>query len=238
MGEILDAALKYAEAGFAVIPVTRWDKNPYNSNGSRGGSVDPDQIRQWWSWWPDANVAIVCGRLSGNLLAIDVDVKDGKHGDFSIEQWQAAHGDFPSTVSQKTGSGGSHYFFRYQDIAKYKNTIDALPGVDVRGEYAYVVVAPSVYEDGRQYEWERDISILDVDEIAEANESVIELLELNPKETDGKSKSSDHKKVNVRDVREGNRNNSIFKILINLPQKVWISHSSSSHHNRIRFCNF
>ena len=210
MGEILDAALKYAEAGFAVIPVTRWDKNPYNSNGSRGGSVDPDKIRQWWSWWPDANVAIVCGRLSGNLLAIDVDVKDGKHGDFSLEQWQAAHGDFPSTVRQITGSGGNHYFFRCETVAQYKNTIDALPGVDVRGEYAYVVVAPSVYQDGRIYTWDRDISILDTDEIAEANDSVMDLLKLNPQE-EKKKADPNRKKLKVRDIQKGQRNDSIFR---------------------------
>lgn len=211
MGAILDAALEYAEAGFAVIPVTRSDKAPYNSGGSHNGSKNPEQIKQWWRWWPDANVAIVCGHLSGNLFALDVDVKNGKHGDVELQKWQAAHGDFPNTVSQKTGSGGSHHFFRHPDIAKYMNTVDAIPGVDVRGEYAYVVVAPSVYEDGREYSWDHDISILDTEEIAEANESVVELLELHPKE-EHKTQSSNHEKVNVRDVKEGNRNNSIFKM--------------------------
>ena len=209
MGAILDAALEYAEAGYAVIPVRRSDKSPYPANGSHDATKDPNTIRTWWRWWPDANVAIVCGHVSGYLFALDVDVKDGKHGDREILKWQAEHGDFPNTVRQITGSGGIHYFFRSEDIAEYKNTVDALPGVDVRGEYAYVVVAPSVYSDGRTYSWDRGISVLDVDEIAEANDSAMELLALNPQK--GKKTNPDHKKLQVRDIQEGGRNDSIFR---------------------------
>lgn len=209
MGAILDAALEYAQAGFAVIPVTRVGKDPYNTGGSHNGSTDPEQIKEWWTLWPDANVAIVCGHLSGYLCAIDVDVKDGKHGDIELQKWEATHGDFPNTVIQRTGSGGWHYFFRYPDIANYLNTIDALPGIDIRGEYSYVVVTPSVYEDGRLYSWERDISLLDTDEIADANESVIEMLKLHPRNEKSSSKTSG--KVNVADVKKGQRNDTLFR---------------------------
>jgi archaellum biogenesis ATPase FlaH len=209
MGAILDAALEYAEAGYAVIPVRRSDKSPYPANGSHDATKDPNTIRTWWRWWPDANVAIVCGHVSGYLFALDVDVKDGKHGDRELLKWQAEHGDFPNTVRQITGSGGIHYFFRNEDIAEYKNTVDALPGVDVRGEWAYVVVAPSVYSDGRTYSWDHGISVLDVDEIAEANDSATELLALNPQK--GKKNNPDHKKLQVRDIQEGGRNDSIFR---------------------------
>ena len=210
MGAILDAALQYAEAGFAVIPVTRHDKNPYNPGGSHNGSTDPDVIRAWWNQYPNANVAIVCGHLSGYLCALDVDIKDGKHGDESLKAWEAEHGDLPNTVRQITGSGGSHYFFRFRDIAQYSNTIDALPGIDVRGEYSYVVVAPSVYEDGRVYSWDREISVLDTDEIAEANDSVIELLKLHPKSQSNNTAPGKHEPISVRHVSEGSRNSILY----------------------------
>lgn len=211
--EILNAALEYASAGFAVIPVKRSDKHPYTQNGLKDATVNESTIRQWWTWWPEANVAIACGRPSGNVFALDIDIKpeEGKHGDESVQKWEAKHGDFPETVRQITGSGGMHCFYRLAGIEKYKNTIEALPGVDIRGDGAYVVVSPSVYEDGRTYRWDRDVSILDTDEIAEANESVIALLALNPRNEERTSGSAAHERLDLSNVQEGRRNDSIFR---------------------------
>ena len=211
MGAILDAALEYAQAGYAVIPVTRADKRPYIAGGSHSASTDPDVIRKWWKQYPNANVAIVCGAVSGNLFAIDVDVKDGKKGDESLEVWQSKHGLLPYTVVQTTGSGGKHYFFRSPVIAQYDSKVDALPGVDIRGEWTYVVVWPSVYEVGRMYHWDREISVLDTEEVAEANGSVYDLLDLNKKSAKTAKKSDPSKKVKLADVKEGGRNEAIFK---------------------------
>jgi len=210
MGAILDAALEYAEAGYAVIPVKRSDKAPLTDHGLTDASTDPETIRTWWKQYPDANVAIVCGKVSGNLLAIDVDIKpeENKHGDFYIESWQAGHGGFPETVVQITGSGGRHYFFRCDNIDSYKNTVDAIPSVDIRGDGAYVVVAPSVYSDGRTYKWDRGVSLLDTDEVANVNQSVIELLELNKRGSRSKSKAVSKQ---MRDVKAGNRNQTLFR---------------------------
>lgn len=211
--EILNAALEYASAGFAVFPVKRSDKHPYTQNGLKDATVNESTIRQWWTWWPEANVAIACGRPSGNVFALDIDIKpeEGKHGDESVQKWEAKHGDFPETVRQITGSGGMHFFYRLAGIEKYKNTIEAIPGVDIRGDGAYVIVSPSVYEDGRTYRWDRDVSILDTEEIAEANESVIALLELNKRDEEKDSRSSSHERLDLSDVQEGRRNDSIFR---------------------------
>lgn len=210
--KILEAALEYAEAGYAVIPVKRSDKAPYTANGLSDATHNPATIRQWWGWWPEANVAIVCGKVSGYLFVIDVDIKPekGKHGDEELLKWEAQHGDFPGTVKQRTGSGGQHQFFRHPDIGLYLNKVDALPGIDIRGEGAYVVVSPSVYEDGRTYEWENGVSILDAVEIADANESVIELLKLNPRGEKSNSTIQRREPINMKDVPEGKRNSTMY----------------------------
>ena len=208
MGAILDAALEYADAGYAVIPVRRSDKAPLTEHGLSDASKNPNQIRKWWTRFPEANVAVVCGEASGNLLAIDVDVKDDKKGDFYIQSWQGKHGEFPSTVTQITGSGGFHYFYRCKDLSLYKNTVEAIPGVDVRGEGAYVVVHPSVYSDGRTYEWLHDVSLLDIEDVAEANQSVLDLLELNKRSA--RSKSNRVSK-SMRDCKAGERNTTLFR---------------------------
>ena len=73
MNAFLEAALQYAELGYAVLPCRPGDKPPLTSNGLKAATTDPDQIERWWSKWPDANVAI---RTDG-LLVIDVDTPDG-----------------------------------------------------------------------------------------------------------------------------------------------------------------
>ena len=208
MGDILDAALEYAQNGFAVLPVRQSDKTPYNLHGVSEASKDPEQIRRWWDMFPTANVAIAMGRVSGNIVTVDVDIKpdEGKHGDVELRKWEAQHGDFPNTVVQVTGSGGLHYIFHLDGVEQYKNTMYALPAIDIRGDGAYVVVSPSVYEDGRKYRWYNDISILD-DEIAEANQSVVDLLALNRRDT---RQHTHAQKRDVIDVAKGSRNQTIF----------------------------
>lgn len=208
MNAILDAALEYAQHGFAVLPVRQSDKTPYNTHGVSEASKDPEQIRQWWEKYPTANVAIAMGRASGNIVTVDVDIKpeEGKHGDIELQKWEALHGDFPNTVVQVTGSGGLHYIYHLDGIEQFKNTVDALPAIDIRGDGAYIVVSPSVYADGRSYSWYNDVSILD-DEIADANKSVIDLLALNKR---GSKKQNHSQKHEVIDVAKGSRNQTIF----------------------------
>ena len=212
MGAIMDAALEYAKAGFAVIPVTRADKNPYTANGLSDATTNPSTIRSWWKWWPDANVAIVCGAVSGYLFAIDVDIKPekGKHGDESLKAWEAEHGDFPETVRQITGSGGYHYFFRHPDIGKFKNKVDALPGIDIRGDGAYVVVSPSIYEDGRTYVWDHGVSILDTIEIADADDSVMDILRMYPRKQESEAPVKKRELISMKNVPEGSRNSILY----------------------------
>lgn len=212
MGAILDAALEYAQAGFAVIPVKRSDKNPYTDHGLSDATTNPSTIRNWWRWWPDANVAVVCGKVSGYLFAIDVDIKPekGKRGDESLKAWEAEHGDFPETVRQITGSGGYHYFFRHPDVEKFKNKVDALPGIDIRGDGAYVVVSPSIYEDGRTYVWDRGVSILDTIEIADANKSVMDILRKYPRKQDSTAPAKKREQISMKNVPEGNRNSVLY----------------------------
>ena len=208
MSAILNAALEYAEHGFSVFPVRRSDKAPLTQHGLKDASKDPEQIRQWWKMFPDANVAIALGKPSGDVFALDIDVKADKRGDELIRMWQAIHGDFPNTVTAVTGSGGMHLYFRLPGIEQYKNKVEAIEGVDIRGDGAYTVAPPSIYEDGRIYSWENGISIID-DEIADANQSVIELLELNRKDAEPERKPV--QKTSVRDVREGQRNDTVFR---------------------------
>ena len=82
---LLDAALKYAESGFAVLPLhTIRDggcscsnincrsagKHPLLPHGLKEASTDEYTIRGWFAKWPDANIGL---RMGEAVVAVDVD---------------------------------------------------------------------------------------------------------------------------------------------------------------------
>ena len=73
---ILEAAIRYQQMGFSVIPVKR-DKKPLIAwTKYQNEAASKAQIEKWWRTWPMANVAIVTGAISG-IDVIDVDSDKG-----------------------------------------------------------------------------------------------------------------------------------------------------------------
>jgi len=141
-------ALKYVEQGFSIIPVGN-DKKPLVTwQKYQVEKADKEQIENWWSQFPNANIGIVTGKIS-NLVVVDVDVKNKKEMDFTLDipVWLEKHND---TYQVKTASGGRHYYFYYpkEFTGEYINNSASLiyPKVDVRGEGGYVVAPPSTVE--------------------------------------------------------------------------------------------
>ena len=63
MSDLLAAALGYAARGWHVFPLKPRDKTPLlPGKGAQGGhkaaTLDPEQIKAWWSTHPDANIGI------------------------------------------------------------------------------------------------------------------------------------------------------------------------------------
>ena len=74
-------ALEYADMGLAVLPIkppriggTAPGKMPYISEWQHKASTDRKQIDDWWTRWPDANIGIATGCISGGLVVIDLDI--------------------------------------------------------------------------------------------------------------------------------------------------------------------
>ncbi len=68
--QLLSEALDYAAKGFAVYPVQPRGKKPLTSHGFKDASVGTDQIRNWWSQWPDANIGLPA---TAEYVVLDVD---------------------------------------------------------------------------------------------------------------------------------------------------------------------
>lgn len=145
MTNMLDAALAYAVKGLAVFPC-KPDKSPYVTGGFKAATTDQERIRQWWTQWPTAMIGLPTGKGNG-LWVLDVDVprKSGEvNGIETIKSLESEHGALPATRRQMTLSGGEHYFFQYPATCEIRNSVKTLgPGLDVRGEGGYVILAPS-----------------------------------------------------------------------------------------------
>lgn len=162
-----EAALDLVRRGFAVIPLKRRAKVPLTEHGCKDWTHDEAQVMQWWTRWPEANIGIVCGAPSGDLLVIDLDChEDDAIGMDTLNAWTREHGELPETVSAVTGSGGYHLFYRMPNAPV---DVNRETGVDLRGDGGYVVAAPSVHGSGNAYEWETPPSEC---EVAEADDNV------------------------------------------------------------------
>lgn len=105
-------------------------------------------VHRWWQRWPDANIGVAAGK--SGLLVLDADsYKDNYEGArlLSLEDEQ--------TVTNLTGSGGSHLVYLMPEGAFYTNARGTLPkGIDIRGWGGQFVVPPSVHPSGNRYIWE------------------------------------------------------------------------------------
>lgn len=134
----LDYALRYAELGWPVFPLS--GKAPDGRLAPRGfkdASRNPDVIRDWWRRAPNGNIGVPCGEASG-FWVMDVDPRNG--GDLTFEAIERAHGALPETLVQRTGGGGRHYLFTY-DARVQRGKLGE--GIDVKRDGGYIVVEPS-----------------------------------------------------------------------------------------------
>ncbi|MFZ5538605.1 MAG: bifunctional DNA primase/polymerase [Pseudomonadota bacterium] len=144
------AALAYAARGWSPIPIEPRGKRPLVPwLEFQQRIADAAEIAAWFARWPDANVGIVTGRVSG-IVVVDVDAQHG--GLDSLRELQRAHGALPLTVEAITGGGGRHLYFALADLPLH-NRVGIRPGIDLRGEGGCVVAPPSVHPSGRRYAW-------------------------------------------------------------------------------------
>ncbi|WP_461367561.1 bifunctional DNA primase/polymerase, partial [Candidatus Darwinibacter acetoxidans] len=151
MSTLLESALELWRSGFSVIPAHPGGKRPlvpwieYQSR-----KPTEEEIRQWWQQYPNANIGIVTGKISG-IVVIDLDPDKGGN-----ESGARIYEQAPTDLIVKTGRGGYHLYCRYpEDVDHISNRVGLLPGVDIRADGGYVVAPPSVHSSGRLYEWTR-----------------------------------------------------------------------------------
>ncbi|MDH4017802.1 MAG: bifunctional DNA primase/polymerase [Actinomycetota bacterium] len=169
---IEQAALGYAARGWSVIPAQPQAKRPIvRWKPFQREAADADTIRAWWKRWPDANVSIVTGEVSG-LIVVDVDPRHG--GDRSLAALVKRHTRLPDTVESRTGGGGRHLYFAHPG-GELHNRAGFEPGLDVRGDGGCVVAPPSIHPSGKRYAWRKGHGPDDLEPVA-APEWLLEIV--------------------------------------------------------------
>jgi hypothetical protein len=147
---MLEAALAYAARGWSVIPMQPRGKRPllaWREFQQRRASAT--EIERWFAHWPDANVGLVTGQVSG-LVVRDVDARHG--GAASVAAAETLTGPLPPTAECRTGGGGRHLYYAHPGTP-VANRVALRPGIDVRGDGGCVVAPPSVHPSGGLYAW-------------------------------------------------------------------------------------
>lgn len=139
-----ESAIYYQKLGLSIIP-TKADKTPYLNSWKEYQEKKPsnEQILGWWNKWPDANPAVVTGKVSG-LVVLDLDSKHNRSSkEFNI----------PATACAKSGNNGEHFFFKHPGVFVENKSAISGPGVDIRADGGYILLAPSTNVSGGLYEW-------------------------------------------------------------------------------------
>ena len=204
---MLEHAIKYCSINWYVFPCENATKTPLTKNGFHDATIDKDIIKKWWDIWPNALIAVACGK--SNICVLDLDVKDDRNG---VMTWNAISKEDITTVEQITQSGGRQIIFKADDNRRIKQGTDVngYNGIDTRNHGGYIIVPPSKMINDNKYEWITDQSPFEMAPI-ELPSWVHDLF----KEENGK-----RKKFEIPEkLEKGNRGVTLFKMACSLKSR-------------------
>lgn len=150
-----EAALTYARLGVPIFPCR--GKVPMVEHWDEVATTNELAVRDWWTRWPTANIGAPMGT---GVDAVALDVDHGHHPDGtpkagwdSFAELEQEHGELPTTLTQRTPSGGEHQLYAYPDPTsdRWRNSQSAVAlDIDVRGQGGFIVLCPSIV-DGATY---------------------------------------------------------------------------------------
>lgn len=197
---MIDLALHYAKTGWPVFPLTPGGKEPaipkrLGGCGCLDATLDIRRIESWWTDYPNANVGVATGRISG-LLVIDVDPR-------KTTEWLASVNELalPETFTVRTWSRGYHIYLALPQGSPISIGANLLPGIDWRGNGGYVVGAGSIVG-GVTYEICRNVPIM------AAPASLIERLDRQGKGPHVAAVAADGTMI----IPDGERNQQLFRM--------------------------
>jgi len=138
---LLQTALAYLRAGKPVFSVDRETKRPLVAWREYQKRLPTEaKVRKWWSRWPEGNLGMATGHLSG-VIVVDCDSPE------AVQRFTETYPEAQTTKQVETGRG-RHFYFRFTEgIHSGKFSLD----VDIKAEGGLVVISPSLHANGTQY---------------------------------------------------------------------------------------
>ena len=215
MNQLLEAALQYADMGIAIIPCYPNSKNPIGDEWEARATTDKDQIRKWWTETPEANIGGKTGEMSGGIVGVDLDEKNGQHGIEQFADWEKQNGiKTPETPKVKTPHGGIHIYFKATSYVPSVRHGTWLQDVDTRGWTGQILLPPSIV-DGERYEWV--VSPEDADFASESEYAAVSFLLDSIREAEANKSSGTF--TAPAEILDGERNNTLFREACSLQSK-------------------
>jgi hypothetical protein len=193
---------KYSKEGLSFFPI------PFKSKQSdmkweeyQHRLPTPQETKTWFNGHP-TNIAVVCGKVSGNLVVLDCD------------SWERFC-ELDEVVIAKTGCSclidytlvsktahGAHVWLRTKVPIKSQK----YPKLDIKGEGGYIIVPPSIHPEGEEYVFLNDQPIREIESL--------ESIGINIKQPSSNSPRNDPGWVTqlLNGVGEGQRNDSAIKL--------------------------
>lgn len=159
MQKLIAAAHKYIAAGISVIAVDDNKRALFPWKKYQEEIISPDEITRQLNHPKAAGLAIICGKISGNLEVLDIDQKN----DPNKELFEKIIDNISDNILDKlcivkTRSGGFHIYFRCSEISGNQKFASRPPSADElkdtphlsqvvltesRGEAGYVIGVPT-----------------------------------------------------------------------------------------------
>lgn len=115
-----------------------------------------EEINRWWTQWPQANIALVTGKIS-RLFVLDFDGPDGEALLRELLQDKEFRNFYNETTGVKTGRGYQVYAGNLPDGLELTIRARIRPGFDYRFDKGYVIAPGSLHSSGRIYRaWRLD----------------------------------------------------------------------------------
>ena len=153
LATIYDHAKYYVKHGFSVIPLKPRSKEPLVAwKQYQERLPSPNELEEWFKG-RRANIAVVTGRVSGNLVVLDFDSKDSFKA--FAEKLKSASELLRYAINNtwivETGKGYHVYLRLPREDLVPSTKVRLVEGVDLKAEGGYVVAPPSVHPSGKQY---------------------------------------------------------------------------------------
>lgn len=195
----------YLELGWSLIPINLDKSSPIKWKRYQKEQASQEIAEGWFNRWPSANLAVICGRVSG-IVVLDVDSKEGQE---YLDEMGC-----PETPRVETARG-RHYYFKHpgKRLRKFNKN-----GLELQVDRHLATLPPSVHKSGKRYLWEvkpGDVEIADMPdwmlEMAKPRpKKKVEVPEVKPEGPDAYSKAAfDGCIEDMYTAHEGSRNDTL-----------------------------